>query len=338
MTAVIGGVSGGRQNIPMQIQTAPSWTDILMTDHETTEKVFDAFHLALQEPVPSPAIVADALEYFTGYVERVHAHKEEDHLFPLLESRGMRLDAGPLAVMLMEHQQSADLLEQLKSLARDYVAGNREVLPKLRSTFEGYAGVLKDHFWKENDVLFPMARRVLAPADGDRVMAGIAAVEAAFGPDTRQRYYDLARRIVEGGDVRDLSANLAPDVLAAMLNTLPIELSFVDADDRVQYFSHENQAKVFPRTRGAIGRAVQQCHPPKSVDKVNAILASFKAGTRDVAEFWLDMRGRKIHVRYFAVRSPQGEYLGTVETVQDITPIQQIQGERRLVDEALAAQ
>lgn len=321
----------------MELTGTANWTELLMADHEMTERVFEAFERALGDPAPPRAIVADALEYFTGYVERCHSHKEEDHLFPLLEARGMRLDAGPVAVMLMEHRRSEELLASLKTLAAAYIGGDDAPLGELRRTFSEYAGVLKDHFWKENDILFPMAQRVLAGADGARVAAGIVTVEDSIGPDTRKRYFELAKRIIEGGREEDLSANLAPDVLAAMLNTLPLELSFVDADDRVRYFSHEHQPKIFPRTRGAIGRAVQQCHPPRSVDKVNTILASFKAGTRDAAEFWLDMRGRKVHVRYFAVRSPEGAYLGTVETVQDITAIQQLTGERRLIDEALAA-
>lgn len=316
----------------MSTAATASWTELLMADHEMTERVFEAFGQALQDPAPSPAIVADAIEYFTGYVERCHSHKEEDHLFPLLEARGMPLESGPLAVMLMEHRHSAEALATLQALAGEYLDGKTEVLPQLRDTFAEYSGVLKDHFWKENDILFPMARRVLEACDGGRVTAGIAAVEAAAGPDTHARYVALAQRIVEGGDVRDLSEQLSPEVLAAMLNTLPIELSFVDAGDRVRYFSHEHGTKIFPRTRGAIGREVQTCHPPKSVDRVNAILASFKDGSRDVAEFWLDMRGRKVHVRYFAVRSAGGGYLGTLETVQDITAIQQLRGERRLLD------
>ena len=303
-----------------------------MADHEMTERVFEAFGQALQDPAPSPAIVGDAIEYFTGYVERCHRHKEEDHLFPLLEAGGMPVEGGPLAVMLMEHRHSAEALATLTALARDYLAGQADVLPAMRETFAEYSGVLKDHFWKENDILFPMARRVLGDSDGARVMAGIAAVEAAAGPDTHQRYAALAARIVEGGNLRDLSENLSPEVLAAVLDTLPIELSFVDADDRVRYFSHEHGTKIFPRTRGAIGCEVQNCHPPKSVDRVNAILAGFKDGTRDVAEFWLDLRGRKVHVRYFAVRAADGRYLGTLETVQDITAIQQLRGERRLLD------
>jgi uncharacterized protein len=316
---------------------ALTWTDVLMTDHETTERVFAAFERVLAGPLaPSAAIVADAMEYFTGYVEACHSHKEEDHLFPMMEAAGMPRHGGPLAVMLSEHERSEELLAELKLLAADYVSGKVEVLPELGRVFGEYAEVLKGHFWKENDILFPMAKRILGEADLARLIAGIEAVEARFGPDTRQRYYALAQRIVEASEVKDLSAGLDPKVLAAMLNTLPLELSFVDAEDRVRYFSHEHHTKIFPRTRGAIGRLVQQCHPPKSVHNVNAILKAFKSGERDVAEFWLDMGPRKVHVRYFAVRSPEGEYLGTLETVQDIAPIQQITGQRRLLDEALA--
>jgi uncharacterized protein len=321
----------------METTAATPWTDVLMTDHETTERVFAAMERALAAPVPPPAsLVADALEYFTGYVERCHNRKEDDHLFPLRASPRVPQHAGPLAVMLMEHRRSETALEALTSAASEYIGGRAESLPRLAGAFAEYSGVLKEHFWKENDILFPMARRALAAGDAERVEAGIAEVEASVGPDTRARYYALAQQIVEASEVRDLSAGLSPEVLAAMLNTLPLELSFVDAGDRVRYFSHEHLPKIFPRTRGAIGRAVQQCHPPKSVHRVNAILAAFKAGQRDVAEFWLEMRGRKIHVRYFAVRSPEGRYLGCLETVQDITDLQQLEGERRLVDEALA--
>jgi PAS domain S-box-containing protein len=334
MTLVIEGSGPPRDNGGMP---ETSWTELLMTDHETTERVFDAFDRALAGPsAPSTAIVTDALEYFTGYVERCHNHKEEDHLFPLLEASGMPRDGGPLGIMIADHRKSEEALAALRSAAAAYTAGSQDALASLRTAFSEYSGVLKEHFWKENDILFPMGRRILDDADDARVIKGIEAVEAGIGTDTRQRYYALARRIVDASEIQDLSAGLDADVLAAMLNTLPVEISFVDADDRVRYFSHENAAKIFPRTRGAIGRAVQQCHPPKSVHKVNAILESFKSGKRNVAEFWLDLGGRKVHVRYFAVRSAENRYMGTVETVQDITDIQQIRGERRLVDEALA--
>ena len=107
----------------------------------------------------------------------------------------------------------------------------------------------------------------------------------------------------------------------------------MDADDTVRYFNHENRKKIFPRTRGAVGMKVQQCHPQGSVHLVNQILVDFKAGTRDVAEFWIDFMDMKVHIRYWPVRSPRGEYLGCLETVQDVTAIQQIKGEHRLLEE-----
>ena len=311
-----------------------SWSDLLMTDHQTTEQVFDAVSHALASPTgPSPALLRDAIDYFQGYVDSCHNKKEEQHLFPLIESRGVPRNGGPLGVMLMEHEQSRTVLPALVALAEAYLEGDRSVLPDLRATFEQYSTLLKNHFWKENDILYPMARRVLNEADATQIVTGIEKVEASIGPDTRQKYYALAARIIKGGGVEDLSYGVERDVMAAILNTLPVELSFVDKNDQVRYFSHENGDKIFPRTRGAIGTAVQNCHPEKSVHLVNKILEDFKAGRRKVAEFWIDMGPRRVYIRYFPVRNPQGEYLGTLEVVQDIAPVVALKGERRLLAE-----
>ncbi|HSM93627.1 MAG TPA: PAS domain-containing protein, partial [Anaeromyxobacteraceae bacterium] len=153
-------------------------------------------------------------------------------------------------------------------------------------------------------------------------------------PSTRERYWRLAEEIVSLVELKDLSWGLAPEVLAAILNTLPIELSFVDHEDRVRYFSHERGEKIFARSRGAIGTEVQNCHPQRSLHMVNQILEDFRAGRRSVAEFWIDMGPRKIHIRYWAVRDDAGRYLGCLETVQDVTGIQKLTGQKRLLDTA----
>jgi uncharacterized protein len=311
-----------------------AWAELLMQDHQTTEQVLEAVEkvFAAEEP-PPPAMIADAIDYLVSYVGACHNKKEERHLFPLIEQRGIPRAGGPLAVMLHEHDQGESLLETLERVGRSYVNGDSGALGPLKEVFGQYAALLRDHFWKENDILYPMARRVMTAADGTAVVAGIEETERELGPDTRARYYALAEKIM-AGTIEDLSLGLDRHVLAAMLNTLPVELSFVDQDDVVRYFSHENEAKIFPRTRGAIGMKVQQCHPAHSVHKVNAILESFKAGRRSVAEFWIDMQGKKIHIRYFPVRNPAGAYVGCLEVVQDITAIQQLTGERRLLQEA----
>jgi PAS domain S-box-containing protein len=125
--------------------------------------------------------------------------------------------------------------------------------------------------------------------------------------------------------------NLKPEVIEAMLDSMPIEVSFVDENDEVRYFN-KNGDRIFPRPRSIVGKKVQQCHPPKSLHKVLQILEAFKKGERDVAEFWINLKGRQVYIRYFPVRDKVGKYLGTLEVSQDITGIKKIKGEKRLLD------
>jgi len=116
-----------------------------------------------------------------------------------------------------------------------------------------------------------------------------------------------------------------------MINHIPADITFVDENDRAAYFS-QGKERIFPRSPGVIGRAVQNCHPPKSLHVVNNILDQFKSGTKDVAEFWIRLGEKLIYIRYFAVRSADGAYKGTVEVSQDVTAIRQLEGEKRLLD------
>lgn len=310
-----------------------SWRELLQEDHEVTERALAAVELAFAQPEAPPATLVGKLLDYLVYADQCHNVKEEKHLFPLIEKRGVPRRGGPLAVMLSEHDRSRELLSRLRPLGERYVKGEGAALPELREVFAEYASLLKAHYWKENDILYPMSLKVMAPGDGEAVVKGIEEVEAGFGPDTRARYYRLAQEIVDAARLPDLAHGLDRDVLAAILNTLPVEISFVDAGDRVRYFSHEHGEKIFARSRGAIGTPVTECHPQKSVDKVVEILEAFKSGKRSVAEFWIDMGPRKVHIRYFPVRSPEGRYLGTMEVVQDIAPIQNLTGQRTLLDE-----
>ncbi|MBM3267998.1 MAG: DUF438 domain-containing protein [Candidatus Sericytochromatia bacterium] len=314
------------------------WFEYLMDDHAMTERVIDGLEKVLGgETPPARELVADAAEYFSSYADECHNRKEEEHLFPRMESHGVPRYGGPLAVMLAEHDRAKDLLADLRAAAARYAADG-EGLSEFKAVFRDYAALLKDHYWKENDILYPLATRVLGPGEEDAIIAGIGATEERLGEGGKARYVALAERIATAGDVKDLAHGLDRDVLAALLNTLPVEISFVDATDEVRYFSHEKHDKIFPRSRSSIGVKVQNCHPPKSVHLVNRILADFKAGQRDDAEFWIDFRGRKVHIRYFAVRDEGGTYLGCMETVQDITRIQGLTGEHRLLDDRQAGE
>jgi len=116
-----------------------------------------------------------------------------------------------------------------------------------------------------------------------------------------------------------------------MLRHLPVDISFVDENDTVIYYS-DTPGRIFPRSPGVIGRKVQNCHPPKSVHIVNRILEAFKKGEQDVAEFWIELQGRFIHIRYFAVGDERGRYRGCLEVSQEVTAIRALQGQKRLLD------
>ena len=125
--------------------------------------------------------------------------------------------------------------------------------------------------------------------------------------------------------------NLSKEQLSAILETIPIDISFVDENDKVKFWN-KHETRTFKRPNSALGKSVQNCHPSRSVDNVNQVLNDLKNGKRDLAEFWIDLKGRKVYIRYFAVRDESGKYLGTLEVGQDITDIKAIEGEKRLLD------
>ncbi len=128
-----------------------------------------------------------------------------------------------------------------------------------------------------------------------------------------------------------LSENLSIEEAESVLETLPFDITFIDRNDTVRYFNRFGR-RMFYRPLSVIGKKVQQCHPRKSIDKVNRILDEFRKGKRDFAEFWINFRGRFLYIRYFPVRDRKGEYIGTVEVSQDASRIRELKGEKRILD------
>ena len=131
----------------------------------------------------------------------------------------------------------------------------------------------------------------------------------------------------------ELFEDLSPETLLRIFDALPVDVSFVDADDTVTYFNLPPRGRIFPRTKMDIGRKVQRCHPPKSVHVVQKILDDFRAGRRESADFWLNYHDMFVSVRYFPVRSAAGEYLGTLEVTQEIGDLKKLEGEKRILDD-----
>jgi PAS domain S-box-containing protein len=191
---------------------------------------------------------------------------------------------------------------------------------------------------KEEKILFPMCLEMFDEADWARVKKGEEEIGYAWiapAPAWSPATADAAGAGAAAGPgglrlALDTGA-LTAEQIDLMLTRLPVDISFVDEDDTVVYYSGTPE-RIFPRTPGVIGRKVQNCHPPKSVDVVERILKAFRSGERDAAEFWIDSHGRFIHIRYLALRDKAGTYKGTLEVTQDATAIRRLQGERRLLD------
>jgi len=149
--------------------------------------------------------------------------------------------------------------------------------------------------------------------------------------ESRGEFLDIYNPAEVKGRIKIGDGYLTLEELESLINALPVEISFIDANDRFVFYS-KNKDKIFVRTKVEVGRPVEFCHPPRSVHIVKKIVEEFKAGKRDSADFWINMGGRLIYIKYLPVRSPEGKYLGTLEVVQDITDIKKIEGEKRLLD------
>ena len=264
-----------------------------------------------------------------------HYLREENVLFPIIEKHGI---TEPPAIMWMEHNQIREKKKQLDNLVGKYnVIDFQDFKSQLVEASAALNEILPNHFFKENNILFPTALKIVTSdewADIRREFDEIGyccftpphLIATPIAEETKKE-----EALTQEGTLQFETGSLSKDEIEAILNTLPIDISFVDANDTVKYFNKADK-RIFVRTKAVIGRKVQLCHPQKSVHIVNKILETFKTGKKDVAEFWITMNNRLIHIRYFAVRDKNGKYLGTMEVTQDLTDIKKIEGQKRLLD------
>ncbi len=294
--------------------------------------------LALKDEEKDPAEfrekVATLLDQLAG-VEQHYVRKEQI-LFPYLKRYGFM---GPTQVMWGKHNEIRELFKQAQSeLVK--IATAKDVERFVESHLNPLVEEVDGMIFKEENILFPTSLEKLQTEDWVEVLKESEQVGYAFiePPADTSHLVDTLKEsageepFLGDNQIKLPSGELTPKQLMHMLNALPVDLTFVDHDDVVRYFS-ENEERIFVRTRAIIGRKVENCHPPQSVDKVEQILNEFKAGTRESAEFWINLQGKMIFITFFAVRDGNGNYLGTMEVAQDITGLQKLTGERRLLDE-----
>jgi len=194
---------------------------------------------------------------------------------------------------------------------------------------------MRDMIYKEEHILFPTAKDLLTDAEWGKVRQGEEEIGYAWTrPEADWKAGSGEEKEEAGagaGKVRLDTGVMTAEQVNMMLKHMPVDISFVDENDEVRYYS-ATKNRIFPRSPGVIGRKVQNCHPPKSFAMVQKILDEFRAGRRDKADFWIQMKGRFLLIQYFAVRDEKGAYRGTLEVSQDVTDIRKLEGQKRLLD------
>lgn len=261
-----------------------------------------------------------------------HYSRKENLLFPYMEK--YEITTPPKVMWGVDDEirdEIKEVIENLKSRKDE-----ENILRKLENVITR----INDMIFKEENILFPMIADLFT--EDEWLVIEKESGEIGFCFIDRKEPWKPERVNIEEkekdkgestaeGYIRFETGILELNELTHLLNVLPIDMTFIDKDDIVRYFSKPND-RIFARTRAVIGRAVQNCHPPASVHVVESILNDFKAGRKDSEEFWINMGPRLVYIRYFAVRDDAGNYLGTAEVTQDIKPIQNLRGEKRILD------
>jgi len=263
----------------------------------------------------------------------LHFARKENQLFPYLEKHGW---TGPSQGMWQFHDS---IREELKAVRE---ALKREDLEEIAINSQRVFRSLEHLLQVEEGRLFPNAMNLLSEdewkefKEGDREIGWMFDKEPTPYPadeyihpsqDTKKRKLPFS---IDDKTHYD-EGYLTPEQVNSIFRILPVDITYVNEHDQVVFYNR-GEDRVFPRSAGIIGREVKFCHPPKSVDQVIKILEAFKAGTQDVAEFWINFKGQFIHIQYFAVRDPDGTYRGVIEMSQDATHIRELEGEQRLLD------
>ena len=262
----------------------------------------------------------------------IHYAKKENLMFPYMEKYD--IIAPPKVMWGVDDEIRADIKEVKKVLSEPF-----EDSEKVIKMIEGMMERVNEMIFKEENIMLPMLTEKLTEdewktiADDSDEYGYIIDDVKTWIPKRRTSGIVIKKEEkIEDGQIGLSTGSFTASELCHMLNTLPFDITFVDKNDTVKYFS-QGKERIFPRTKTILGRTVSNCHPPASVHVVEQIVEDFKAGKKYNEDFWIDMRGQFVYIRYFAVRDEKGEYLGTLEVTQDIKHIQELTGEKRLVSD-----
>jgi len=263
-------------------------------------------------------------------LKNVHIHylRKEDQLFPYLEKHGFTYPSN--GMWKFQDEMRASIKEIIKAFEENRV--NDEVATLLKETVKD----INDMTTREEKMLLPASVILLTEDEWIKMSEEEKEIGYIFIDNPpiwpKEKTKDTTKKISSLNDsILIQDGALSKEQLELFFSHLPFDVTVVDENDRVAFFN-KGAERTFLRSPGVIGREVRYCHPPKSVDTVLKILEAFKDGSKDSAEFWINFKERLVHIRYFALRDKERKYKGVVEITQDITDIQKIEGERRILD------
>jgi uncharacterized protein len=261
-----------------------------------------------------------------------HYRRKENLVFPFLEKHGI---TGPPVVMWGKDDEVRELLRSAgEALENATSITGEEAQSLLEFLLRPAVDAVREMIDKEEQILFPMCMETISPAEfyeiylqSDQIGYCLYQPSAEWSAEGLVSLVGMTKK---DKHIQLPSGGFSLEELISILNTIPVDLTFVDKDDTVRYFSQGTE-RIFERTESIIGRKVQMCHPPTSVHVVQQILDDFKSGRQNRAAFWINLGGKFIHIEYFAMRDEGGEYLGVLEVTQDLTEKRKLEGEKRLL-------
>lgn len=301
-----------------------SFLDILMKENKALEKKLNEirpilFDKNIKEKKKELLSKLKELQKFDA-----HYLKKENILFPYLEKKNKNFEG--LTLMWTLHDEARkNIAKMIEYLEKDEFDRD-EFNVQIGKLFFSLLGLVH----KEEYILFPAAMEVISDDEWEDM--NMQSLEYGFPfidpPKIEKKELDI--REFDGMKLKTDTGELSFEQILLIFNNLPVDLSFVDENDKLRFFTKPKD-RIFPRSPAAIGRDVRNCHPAKSIHVVEEIIGEFKAGRRDSATFWINFKGRLVLIQYFALRNSKGEYKGVLEVSQDVTEIKKLEGERRLL-------
>ncbi|MCK3683129.1 PAS domain-containing protein [Maribellus sp. YY47] len=307
---------------------AGSFLDVLEQNNRHMVQVLDQIRpvfKAFAKDTRDKTLRAELLQHFRKLEVFVkHYTIKENVLFPVIEKTWP--DYRCLQIMWSIHD---DIRKNLKTVTQQLESGQVDARQFNRCVGDIYFNMLAIKF-REEHILFPAILSTIS----DEELQSMNRLGFEMGyPYIHPSHATAGKEEVSRGDgfINLGTGVLSVEQISLIFNHLPVDITYVDENNKVQYFSTPPK-RIFPRTTAIIGREVKNCHPPESVHVVERIVESFRSGEKDQASFWIKMKGEFILIRYFAVRDQAGQYKGVIEVSQEISDIQSLEGEKRLLD------